>query len=149
MNQQPEKITALYCRLSQDDALDGESNSITHQELLCRGSVSYTHLDVYKRQVQTALDEISKERTVIMIAHRLKTVRGAEQILALQDGKIVQKGTHAQLAGQEGLYARLWGLQSQAGDYTFKPVSYTHLVCGKYRCECVILFIAIDSPFFR
>ena len=37
MNQQPEKITALYCRLSQDDALDGESNSITNQELLCRG----------------------------------------------------------------------------------------------------------------
>ena len=70
--------------------------------------------------VQKALDEISKERTVIMIAHRLKTVRGAEQILVLQNGKIVQKGTHNQLAGQEGLYARLWGLQSQAGDYTFK-----------------------------
>ena len=70
--------------------------------------------------VQKALDEISKERTVIMIAHRLKTVRGAEQILVFQDGKIVQKGTHDQLAGQEGLYARLWGLQSQAGDYTFK-----------------------------
>lgn len=70
--------------------------------------------------VQKALDEISKERTVIMIAHRLKTVRGADQILVLQDGKIVQKGTHTQLAGQEGLYARLWGLQSQAGDYTFK-----------------------------
>ena len=70
--------------------------------------------------VQKALDEISKERTVIMMAHRLKTVRGAEQILVLQNGKIVQKGTHNQLAGQEGLYARLWGLQSQAGDYTFK-----------------------------
>ena len=70
--------------------------------------------------VQKALDEISKERTVIMIAHRLKTVRGADQILVLQDGKIVQQGTHTQLAGQEGLYARLWGLQSQAGDYTFK-----------------------------
>ena len=37
MNQQPEKITALYCRLSQDDALDGESNSITNQELICKG----------------------------------------------------------------------------------------------------------------
>ena len=37
MIQQPDKITALYCRLSQDDALDGESNSITNQELLCRG----------------------------------------------------------------------------------------------------------------
>ena len=43
MNQQPDaspnggKITALYCRLSQDDALDGESNSITNQELICKG----------------------------------------------------------------------------------------------------------------
>ena len=70
--------------------------------------------------VQKALDEISKERTVIMIAHRLKTVRSADQILVLQDGKIVEEGTHNQLAGQKGLYARLWGLQSRAGDYTFK-----------------------------
>ena len=70
--------------------------------------------------VQKALDEISKERTVIMIAHRLKTVRSADQILVLQDGKIVEKGTHNHLIGQKGLYARLWGLQSQAGDYTFK-----------------------------
>lgn len=37
MNQQPEKITALYCRLSQDDAMDGESNSITNQDVICRG----------------------------------------------------------------------------------------------------------------
>ena len=37
MNQQPDKLTALYCRLSQDDALDGESNSITNQELICKG----------------------------------------------------------------------------------------------------------------
>ena len=70
--------------------------------------------------VQKALDGISKERTVVMIAHRLKTVRSAEQIIVLQDGKVVQKGTHDQLAGQEGLYARLWALQSQAGGYTFK-----------------------------
>ena len=37
MNQQPDKITALYCRLSQDDALDGESNSITNQDGICQG----------------------------------------------------------------------------------------------------------------
>ena len=39
MNQQPEKITALYCRLSQDDALDGESNSITNQQASCQGVI--------------------------------------------------------------------------------------------------------------
>ena len=70
--------------------------------------------------VQKALDEISKERTVIMIAHRLKTVRGAEQILVLQNGRVIQKGTHARLVEQEGLYARLWELQNQAGSYTFQ-----------------------------
>ncbi len=70
--------------------------------------------------VQTALDEIAKERTVIMIAHRLKTVRGAQQILVLENGEITQKGTHDQLVGMDGLYARLWELQNQAETYTFK-----------------------------
>lgn len=70
--------------------------------------------------VQRALDEISKERTVIMIAHRLKTVRGAQQILVLENGRITQKGTHNQLVGTDGLYSRLWELQNQAGNYTFK-----------------------------
>lgn len=55
-----------------------------------------------------------------MIAHRLKTVRGAQQILVLENGRITQAGTHDQLAEADGLYARLWGLQSQAGSYTFK-----------------------------
>lgn len=40
MNQQPEKITALYCRLSQDDALDGESNSITNHDVMYRGWIT-------------------------------------------------------------------------------------------------------------
>ena len=70
--------------------------------------------------VQRALDEISKERTVIMIAHRLKTVRGAQQILVLENGRVTQKGTHNQLVRTDGLYSRLWELQNQAGNYTFK-----------------------------
>lgn len=70
--------------------------------------------------VQNALDEISKKRTVIMIAHRLKTVRGAKQILVIENGKITQRGNHDQLAKEKGLYSRLWKLQNQAGSYTFK-----------------------------
>lgn len=70
--------------------------------------------------VQKALDEISKERTVIMIAHRLKTVRSAKQILVIENGRITQRGTHDQLVGTKGLYSRLWELQNQASNYTFK-----------------------------
>lgn len=50
--------------------------------------------------VQRALDEISKERTIIMIAHRLKTVRGAQQILVLENGRITQKEPITSLSGQ-------------------------------------------------
>ncbi|MSS38483.1 ABC transporter ATP-binding protein [Clostridium porci] len=70
--------------------------------------------------VQKALDEISKDRTVIMIAHRLKTVRGAQKILVLENGRITQQGTHNQLVKTNGLYSRLWELQNLAGNYTFK-----------------------------
>ena len=70
--------------------------------------------------VQRALDEISKERTVVMIAHRLKTVRGAQQIIVIENGSVTQKGTHERLVGMDGLYARLWELQNKAGNYTFK-----------------------------
>ena len=70
--------------------------------------------------MQKALDEISKDRTVIMIAHRLKTVRGAQKILVLENGRITQQGTHNQLVKTNGLYSRLWELQNLAGNYTFK-----------------------------
>ena len=71
-------------------------------------------------KVQAAFNALAKGRTVIMIAHRLKTVRGAQQILVLENGRITQKGTHNQLVGTDGLYSRLWELQNQAGNYTFK-----------------------------
>lgn len=70
--------------------------------------------------MQRAIAELTHDKTIIMIAHRLKTVRGAEQILVLEDGKIIEQGTHDQLLGENGLYARLWGLQNQAGVYTFQ-----------------------------
>ena len=72
--------------------------------------VSYTHLDVYKRQV----DALTKEKTIIMIAHRLKTVRHADQIVVVDKGKIVQQGTHEQLMKQEGIYKRFVDARQQA-----------------------------------
>ena len=73
-----------------------------------------------EEELQRAIAELTHDKTIIMIAHRLKTVRGAEQILVLEDGKIIEQGTHDQLVEENGLYARLWGLQNQAGAYTFQ-----------------------------
>ncbi len=58
--------------------------------------------------VQRAFEELSKNKTVIMIAHRLTTVRNADRIFVLKDGKIVESGTHDKLAEQNGLYAKMW-----------------------------------------
>ncbi|MEM1483479.1 ABC transporter ATP-binding protein [Oscillospiraceae bacterium PP1C4] len=56
-------------------------------------------------RLQKAIEELTRNKTIIMIAHRLKTVRNADQILVVDDGKLVQRGTHDQLIGQKGIYA--------------------------------------------
>lgn len=58
--------------------------------------------------VQKAFEELSKDKTVIMIAHRLTTVRNADRIFVLKDGKIEESGTHDVLAEKKGLYAKMW-----------------------------------------
>lgn len=64
--------------------------------------------------IQEALTELTVGKTVIVIAHRLATIENADQVLVINDGHIVQKGTHRQLAGQEGLYQRFIKLRKQA-----------------------------------
>ena len=56
-------------------------------------------------RLQKAIEALTRDKTIIMIAHRLKTVRNADQILVINDGRIVQKGRHEELIGQEGIYA--------------------------------------------
>ena len=63
--------------------------------------------------IQTALDAIMKERTTLVIAHRLATVVNANRIIVLNDGKIEEVGTHAQLLESSVLYRRLAELQFQ------------------------------------
>ena len=65
--------------------------------------------------VQRALDEVMTGRTTLVIAHRLATVVHADRILVMQDGRIVEEGTHAALFAQNGLYARLARLQFDEG----------------------------------
>ena len=71
-------------------ALDGESEEAVHESLL----------------------ELARERTTIVIAHRLSTVRHAQRILVLADQGIVEQGTHAALVASNGAYARLHGRAS-------------------------------------
>ena len=62
--------------------------------------------------IQRAIFEIIKERTSIIIAHRLSTIRNADQILVLENGKIIESGTHDELVALKGNYKNLWDLQT-------------------------------------
>ena len=69
-----------------------------------------------ERELMEAIDALTAEKTVILIAHRLKTVRRADQILVLDRGRIVQRGTHDELAREDGLYRRfLTGREKAVG----------------------------------
>ena len=67
-----------------------------------------------EEELQRAIAELTHDKTIIMIAHRLKTVRGADQILVLDDSHIVQRGTHAKLIQQKGLYADFVSARQEA-----------------------------------
>lgn len=58
--------------------------------------------------MQAAFAQLSKGKTVIMIAHRLSTVTGADHIYVVKEGKIVQGGSHAELSQENGLYKEMW-----------------------------------------
>jgi len=65
-------------------------------------------------ELQKAIEALTHDKTIIMIAHRLKTVRNADQILVLNNGHIVQKGTHKDLATVPGLYQDFLNARKEA-----------------------------------
>lgn len=71
-------------------------------------------------KMQLALQELIKDKTVIIIAHRLSSIISANQIIVLKEGEIVQKGVHAELIRKEGVYKKMWDAYTDAFQWTLK-----------------------------
>nr|WP_294502592.1 ABC transporter ATP-binding protein/permease [uncultured Rhodopila sp.] len=76
-----------------------------------------------EQDIESALRAVAHRRTTLVIAHRLSTVVDADEIIVLQDGRIAERGSHAALLANGGLYARMWTLQ--AAEQTLEPLSVT------------------------
>jgi len=66
---------------------------------------------ITENSVQEALDRLGNDRTVLVIAHRLGTIRNADNIIVLGDGKVVEEGTHDELLAMDGMYCAMWNMQ--------------------------------------
>ena len=73
-------------------------------------------------RLQKAIEALTRDKTIIMIAHRLKTVRHADQILVIDRGRIVQQGTHEQLIREPGMYADFVGGKKQTVGWKLKKI---------------------------
>ncbi|HXF17357.1 MAG TPA: ATP-binding cassette domain-containing protein, partial [Burkholderiales bacterium] len=117
-------------------------------------------LDAFaERAIQAELDRIARNRTTLVIAHRMSTVVGADTILVLEQGRIVERGTHEQLLARAGTYAEMWSLQQkqrelqQAQDrLAMQPVNLAHVVAAVIDAlrpdidsRTISLFTMIDS----
>ena len=67
-----------------------------------------------ERKIQTAIEKLSKGRTTITIAHRLSTLRDADKLIVIENGKVPESGTHLELINQKGIYYKLYKLQMDA-----------------------------------
>ena len=69
-----------------------------------------------EKEIQASLREVSRDRSTLMIAHRLSTVIDADQIIVLDGGRIVERGRHAELLVRDGRYAEMWWRQQETAE---------------------------------
>jgi ATP-binding cassette subfamily B protein len=69
-----------------------------------------------ERAIQAELKGVAQDKTALVIAHRLSTIVDAHEILVMDAGRIVERGTHQQLLAKGGRYAEMWSLQQQTSD---------------------------------
>jgi ATP-binding cassette subfamily B protein len=69
--------------------------------------------------IQNAISELVKSKTLIVIAHRLSTIAHADQILVIDNGKVIERGKHMELISTNGMYSRMWDKQMQTRGWKF------------------------------
>lgn len=93
--------------------LEGPSDS--HQAV--RISIATSAISAISTLIQRAVGALCAGKTVIVIAHRLRTIANADKIVVLDDGNIVEEGTHDNLVSSNGLYRHLWDLQLRSSSW--------------------------------
>ena len=90
-----------------------------------------------EQAIQAELDSIAENRTTLVIAHRMSTIVGADEILELEHGRVVERGAHHVLLEQGGIYAQMWSVQQQQrklehaqGRIALQPINLAHVVAG-------------------
>ena len=100
----------------------GKTASRSERDKLAEGEYHLTvHAAIFnsegKMLIQAALDELCRGRTTIVVAHRLSTIKSADEIAVITDGSIIERGTHEELMEKGGMYRDLYALQFRDNDF--------------------------------
>ena len=82
-----------------------------------------------------AVAELARTKTVVMVSHRLAALRGCDKVYVFEAGRVVQTGTHEELAGQDGPYARLWARQAELEDFSARSGEGAGMQVGGQVCR--------------